>query len=76
MRYIESGEVPDFSDIFMPSLTGALTDPVTQAAFNDLVSSSLKSPQVRKAARPIIIEGALWLGATAVVAGILIRAIK
>ena len=73
MIVAESGATGDLSDLLVPTVTGALSDPKTQAAFNDAVALALESDRVKGAARPFLWEAAAWVGGAVLLASIVAR---
>jgi len=49
------------SDFIGGQAAGALADPAVTAQVNALAAEALRSPEVRKAARPLMIEAAAWV---------------
>ena len=69
-----NGLVQIGQDIFSPLIEGALEDPGTQEAIDQVVAQSLQSPVVKKAVRGLMIEAALWVAGGLAVGVILLRA--
>lgn len=76
MRLAETGiglDIQQISAELGTQIAQGLQDPKVAAELEGVASELLASPAIRKAARPLLVEAAIWVGAAALLGTLLAR---